>query len=201
MLLPNLPICMSNVWRRTPILGKSEIKGVDCDFPFPLELTLTPCPLPQLNSSALGFCAADSCCQNKTDEAGMMSCVTDYSSMDKYIHEHPRCGTNGTCYPGLCDSYVSGVGYEGLADGRNAICNGVTDANGTKWEFEGCYRDYPGYPDHQLYAKTVYCGISKCLVDGGSYATCICQAYKSLCEVFGDVRKYAVSPISYPLTY
>ena len=157
--------------------------------------------LPQFNSSTLGFCAADLCCQNKTDEAGMMSCVTDYSSMDKYIHEHPRCGTNGTCYPGLCDSYVSGVGYEGLADGRNAICNGVTDANGTKWEFEGCYRDYPGYPDHQLYAKTVYCGISKCLVDGGSYGTCICQAYKSLCEVFGDVRKYAVSPISYPLTY
>jgi hypothetical protein len=115
------------------------------------------------------------------------------SSRDKYRQEHPRCGTNGTCYPGFCDAYESGEDYEDLAVAQNAICNGVTDANGKKWEFEGCIRDYPGYPDYQLYTKSNYCGISKCLVDGGLYGACICQAYKSLCEMFGDVRKIACS--------
>lgn len=75
----------------------------------------------------------------------------------------------------------------------NDICNGVTDANGKQWGFEGCYRDYPDYPDLQLYFKTAYCEMAKCLVDGGSYGPCSCQMYHSLCDVFGDVRKYDVS--------
>lgn len=76
----------------------------------------------------------------------------------------------------------------------NDICNGiVTDANGKQWGFEGCYRDYPDYPDLQLYLKTVYCELAKCLADGGSYGPCYCQGYHSLCDVFGDVRKYHVS--------
>ena len=87
------------------------------------------------------------------------------------------------------------MGFDYLAAPFNAICNGVTDANGTKWGFEGCFRDYPDYPDYQLYAKTLYCNVAKCVVDKESYG-CYCQVYKSLCELFGDVRKYDVSLIS-----
>ena len=101
---------------------------------------------------------------------------------------------NGTCYPSVCNCYANYMGdklYCGAP--LNAICNGVTDANGNKWGFEGCYRDYPDYPDLQLYLKTVYCELAKCLADGGSYGPCYCQGYHSLCDVFGDVRKYHVS--------
>lgn len=77
----------------------------------------------------------------------------------------------------------------------NALCNGVTDANGTKWEIEGCIRDYPGYPDYQLYSKTVYCEFANCFADGGTYGSCYCQMYRSLCDQFGDVRKYSVSQL------
>jgi hypothetical protein len=125
----------------------------------------------------------------------MMSCVTDYSSRDKYRQEHPRCGTNGTCYPGFCDAYVNAMKTEDLVAPYNAICNGVTDANGTKWGFEGCFRDYPDYPDYQLYSKTLNCNLINCFVDSAkmSYGSCYCQAFQSLCEVFGDDRKYDVS--------
>ena len=152
----------------------------------------------QSDSRALGFCAAAACCQNKTDEAGRVSCTYGAPSRLEYRQEHPRCGTNGTCYPGFCDAYVNSMGMNDIAVPLNAICNGVADANGTKWGFEGCVKDYPGYPDYQVYAKTLYCNLANCLVDtaNASYGSCYCQAFQSLCEVFGDVRKYDVSLIS-----
>lgn len=146
----------------------------------------------------LGLCEVDGCCRNKTDEAGRKSCLIGYPNgfhkQDQYRLDHPRCGTNGTCYPSVCTCYANNMGYKSpCAVPLNAICNGVTDVNGKQWGFEGCYRDYPDYPDLQLYFKTAYCEIARCYIDGGSYASCYCQVYKNLCEVFGDVRKYHVS--------
>ena len=126
-----------------------------------------------------------------------MSCKVGAPSRVEYRHEHPRCGTNGTCYPGFCDAIVNAMKTEDYVAPFNVICNGVPDANGTKWGFEGCYRDYPDYPDYQLYAKTLNCNLINCFVDtaNASYGSCYCQTFQSLCEVFGDVRKYDVSLI------
>ena len=153
----------------------------------------------------LGLCEVDECCQNKTDEDGRLSCLIGYPngahSQDKYRADHPRCGMNGTCEPSVCNCVANnrpGGGFYCAAP-INAICNGVTDANGTKWGFEGCYRDYPDYPDLQLYTRTVYCELAKCVVDGGTYGSCYCQVYHSLCELFGDVRMYHVSQNKSPI--
>lgn len=144
-----------------------------------------------------GFCEIDACCQNKTDEAGKRSCLSGYShsypSRNKYREENPRCGTNGTCSPSVCNCYANGVGKEDCAASFNDICKEVPDANGKIWKFEGCYRDYPDYPDFQLYYKAAYCGVTNCFVDGGKYGSCYCQMFNTLCELFGDVRKYSVS--------
>ncbi len=118
------------------------------------------------------------------------------SSRNKYRQENPRCGTNGTCHPSICNCNVNygGSKYE-CATSFNDLCIGITDANGKIWGFEGCYRDYPDYPDFQAYHKTIYCDVAKCFVNGGSYGSCYCQLFHTLCEEFGDIRKYDVSHI------
>ena len=151
-----------------------------------------------------GFCEIDACCQNKTDEAGMKSCLSgyphNYPSRYKYRQENPRCGTNGTCEPSICACRANSDKVE-CAASFNDLCNGVTDANGKNWGFEGCYRDYPDYPDFQMYHKTLYCDSVKCIVDGGTYGSCYCQVYQTLCEEFGDVRKYHVSQDDFVVTF
>jgi hypothetical protein len=141
-----------------------------------------------------GFCEMDACCQNKTDEAGMLSCLEgSYPSRNKYRQDNPRCRTNGTCYPSFCNSYVGALQAFDFAVPLNAICNGVTDANGKKWGIEGCIRDYPGYPDYQLYYTTMNCELAKCFVDGGTEVSCYCQMFHTMCDMFGDAGKYNVS--------
>ena len=122
-----------------------------------------------------------------------MSCTYGNPSRVKYNQEHPKCGTNSTCYPLFCDSYVNATGMVDSADVVNNICNGLTDTNGKKWGIEGCIRDVPDYPDYQLYYTTMYCDNAKCYVDGGTEGSCGCHTFHTLCEMFGDTRKYTVS--------
>ncbi|KAL3772687.1 hypothetical protein ACHAWU_004696 [Discostella pseudostelligera] len=155
--------------------------------PMPIARCLSALPMEELMDHAIAKC--------------IIPCVkamgtSDSTIQDQYRADHPRCGLNGTCYPSMCTCYANYMGAKLLYCGAplNDICNGiVTDANGKQWGFEGCYRDYPDYPDFQLYTKTAYCEMAKCVVDGGSIVPCSCQMYHSLCDVFGDVRKYDVS--------
>ena len=147
----------------------------------------------QTDRRALGFCEADVCCQNKTDEAGRKSCTFGEPRRFEYREEHPRCGTNGTCEPSVCDHCFLSEDPVGCFTSINAVCNGVTDANGKTWKLEGCYRDYPGYPNYQAYRIAPYCELAKCIVDGGTEYACSCQLAHARCEMFGDTRLYAVS--------
>lgn len=151
------------------------------------------CFYTQAGDRALGFCAADTCCQNKTDEAGRISCMFGRFSRNEYREEHPRCGTNGTCSPGVCNCAANRITLFDCFVPYNGICNEVPDANGKRWNFEGCIRDYPGYPDYQLYIRMTTCGISKCIANGGTYGSCLCQLFHSFCKAFGDTRAYSVS--------
>ena len=128
----------------------------------------------------------------------MKSCLSgyphNYPIRNEYRQENPRCGTNGTCNPSVCTCRANYGPYkEECAASFSDMCNGVTDANGTKWTFEGCYRDYPDYPDFTMYHRIMYCDTTKCYVEGGSYGSCNCQMIHTLCETFGDIRKYHVS--------
>ena len=147
----------------------------------------------QKDSRALGFCTADACCQNKTDEAGRRSCTFGVPNRAEYREENPRCGPNGTCSPSVCTCFANGIFLFNCTIPYDDICNGVADANGTNWGFEGCVRDYPGYPDFQRYQQTASCEVARCVVDGGTYGSCYCQMYHSLCKAFGDARTYNVS--------
>lgn len=129
----------------------------------------------------------------------MMSCLDGYPGRNKYRQENPRCGTNGTCHTSFCDAYVGSLGMVDRALQVNDICNGVTDANGKKWGIEGCIRDYPGYPNYQLYYKTFNCDLAKCFVDGGTEVSCYCQMFQNLCEQFGDAGIYGVSQSTFKL--
>lgn len=147
----------------------------------------------QTDKRALGFCAADACCQNQTDDAGKRKCTTGQPIRYEYRQENPICGINGTCSPSVCNCFANGINIFDCAIPYLDICNGVTDANGTNWGFEGCFRDYPGYPEYQLYSRTANCALAKCIVDGGTYGSCYCQMYHTICEQFGDKRQYNVS--------
>lgn len=148
----------------------------------------------QIDKRALGFCAADACCQNQTDDAGKRTCKTAGQPIRyEYRQENPICGFNGTCSPSVCNCFANGINVFDCAVPYDDICNGVADANGTNWGFEGCFRDYPGYPDYQIYERTANCALAKCIVDGGTYGSCYCQMYHTMCEQFGNKRQYNVS--------
>jgi len=145
----------------------------------------------QPDERALGFCAADSCCQSKAgDEAGKMSCMFGRFSRIEYREEHPRCGANGTCSTSVCNCAANRNTMFDCFVPYNDICNEVPDANGKQWNFEGCFRDYPDYPDYQLYLRMSRCGIAKCVFNGGTYGSCYCQLFHSFCKAFGDERAY-----------
>ena len=104
------------------------------------------------------------------------------------------CGTNGTCAPSFCATLGSRFTYYAAAVELNAICNGYNDSNGNNWTFEGCTPDhYKGIPGLLDYARTIYCGIAQCAVEGGTYGSCYCQWYDFLCQTYGDERRYIVS--------
>ncbi len=60
----------------------------------------------------------------------------------------------------------------GCATEVGAVCNGVTDADGTKWNIQGCIIEY-------LYCDSldVYCSVAKCRLNGGSFASCWAQPF------------------------
>lgn len=105
----------------------------------------------------------------------------------------PICGTNGTCLPNACDCLANGdfVSYE-CSQIFHSLCNGYTDADGKHWTFEGCYRGHPDFPGLQEYNKNYGCPLWECIVEGGTYGSCFCQLYHSLCQTYGDERPYAV---------
>ena len=105
----------------------------------------------------------------------------------------PLCGTNGTCLPNACDCLANGdfVSYE-CSQVFHSLCNGYTDADGKHWTFEGCYRGHPDFPGLQEYNRNYGCPLWKCIVEGGTYGSCFCQLYHSLCQTYGDDRPYAV---------
>ena len=106
--------------------------------------------------------------------------------------DYAVCGT--MCKPAVCDCIYNiwcDCGVE-CASEIDAVCNGVTDANGTEWTIQGCITDYPQYPGYQEYFINVFCPFAKCIVDGGTFGSCWCQGYKTHCEKFGDERIYVV---------
>ena len=99
--------------------------------------------------------------------------------------EAPTCAYPETCEPNLCAcSAKGGYAYDCAAE-LHAVCKKVYDADGTIWTLDGCVGDV------SYYAK-VYCPFAKCIVEGGSYATCSCQMYQTVCDLYGDLDKYKV---------
>ena len=83
------------------------------------------------------------------------------------------CGAN--CQPSTCicmsNIFLETSGVD-CAIEIDAVCNGVTDADGTNWNIQGCIVGYP-YGD----SSDILCSVAKCRVDGGSFATCWSQPF------------------------
>jgi hypothetical protein len=106
----------------------------------------------------------------------------------------PLCGTNGTCPHDACVCRANNdVMSDQCAPVINSLCNGYTDADGKEWNIDRCINDYQDYPGLHEYAKTAYCLLSQCFVEGGTYGSCFCQWYQSACEMIGKERPYTVS--------
>ncbi len=100
--------------------------------------------------------------------------------------ELPTCAYPETCEPNLCACTAKGgLAYECAVE-INAVCNKVTDVNGTIWTLGGCVGD-------MKYYRKVICPFAKCIVEGGTYGTCYCQQYQTVCDIYGDRQKYEVS--------
>lgn len=97
------------------------------------------------------------------------------------------CPYPETCEPNLCACTGNGVGngYTCAAE-LNAVCNKVTDVNGTVWTIDGCTGD-------TKYYRKAWCPFAECIVNGGTYGTCYCKFYETVCEIYGDRNKYEVS--------
>ena len=107
----------------------------------------------------------------------------------------PLCGTNGTCPHNACVCRANGedVMSDQCAPVINSLCNGYADADSNEWNIDGCINDYQDFPGLHEYAKTAYCLLSQCFVEGGTYGSCACQLYQSACEMIGDERPFNVS--------
>ena len=85
------------------------------------------------------------------------------------------CGVN--CQPSTCvcmsNIFLETSGVD-CAIEIDAVCNGVTDVDGTNWNIQGCIVGYP-YGD----SSDVLCSVAKCRVDGGSFATCWSQPFNA----------------------
>ena len=123
--------------------------------------------------------------------------IDNFDSVTRFLEAEvaPYCGTNGTCLPSACDCRANGRRIsDQCAPVFTSLCNGYIDENGKNWTLEGCFRYYADYPNLQKYAINAYCKMSKCIADGGTYGSCYCQVYHSLCQRYGDERQYNVSP-------
>ena len=85
------------------------------------------------------------------------------------------CGAN--CQPSTCvcmsNIFLETSGVD-CAIEIDAVCNGVTDVDGTNWNIQGCIVGYP-YGD----SSDILCSVAKCRVDGGSFATCWSQPFNA----------------------
>ncbi len=98
------------------------------------------------------------------------------STTDTYSNNYDAgsmCGES--CKPSTCVC-MTNIFLEtsdvGCATEVDAVCNGVTDADGTKWNIQGCIIGYP-YGD----SSDVLCSVAKCRVNGGSFASCWAQPF------------------------
>lgn len=108
--------------------------------------------------------------------------------------EAPLCGTNGTCPHSACVCRANrDVISDQCAPVINAVCNGYADKDSKEWNIDGCINDYQDSPNLHEYLKTVFCQLSKCFDDGGTYGSCFCEFYQSACKMLGDERPYTVS--------
>ena len=105
----------------------------------------------------------------------------------RFLQEEVQtCSYPETCEPNLCACTAKGgLAYECAAE-INAVCNKVTDVNGTIWTLDGCVGNLKYY-------RKVICPFAKCIVEGGTYGTCYCQQYQTVCDIYGDRQKYEVS--------
>jgi len=97
------------------------------------------------------------------------------------------CPYPETCEPNLCACTGNGVGngYTCAAE-LNAVCNKVTDVNGTVWTIDGC-------TGNTKYYRKAWCPFAECIVNGGTYGTCYCKFYETVCDIYGDRHQYEVS--------
>lgn len=113
-----------------------------------------------------------------------------FGMSSRFLQEEvPTCSYPETCEPNLCACTANGgtgnPGYECAAE-LNAVCNKVTDVNGTTWSIAGCVGNVKYY-------RKVWCPFAECIVNGGTYATCYCEMYQTVCDIYGDRQKYEVS--------
>lgn len=98
------------------------------------------------------------------------------------------CLKPDTCEPALCECTLTGKAYECAAE-LNAVCNGVTGADGTEFNIEGCV-----HVDEVEYYKDLYCSFAECAaVNGGTYGSCGCTFYQMSCDKYKDDPEYMVS--------
>eukprot|EP00571_Detonula_confervacea_P010714 CAMPEP_0172297146 /NCGR_PEP_ID=MMETSP1058-20130122/277_1 /TAXON_ID=83371 /ORGANISM="Detonula confervacea, Strain CCMP 353" /LENGTH=362 /DNA_ID=CAMNT_0013006261 /DNA_START=20 /DNA_END=1108 /DNA_ORIENTATION=- len=99
------------------------------------------------------------------------------------IEEELTCHKPDTCEPNLCDCVANGGKGFTCASELNAVCNGVTAADGTEFTIEGCVN----YPD---YYTNLYCPFAACIVGGGASESCGCSFYGESCSIYGNDPDY-----------
>ena len=131
---------------------------------------------------------------DNSDRRILQTTITNHDTTDT-ADDYVGCGT--MCKPAVCDCmytiyFESGVACASEIDD---VCNGVTDASGITWTINGCI-GRPDDPYYQEYFINIYCPFAECIVDGGTFASCWCQVYKTHCQKYGNERYYMVSPVT-----
>lgn len=100
-------------------------------------------------------------------------------SASEIADEPQTCPKPDTCEPTLCNCVADGGKAYDCAAELHAVCNGLTDANGTTWDITGCV-------SYAEYYENLYCPYAACLVEGGTRGTCGCTFYMDSCKIYRD---------------
>ncbi|KAL7543272.1 hypothetical protein ACHAWF_007350 [Thalassiosira exigua] len=84
----------------------------------------------------------------------------------------------------ICASALRWGGYAyDCAKELDALCKGVTGADGIEFTIDGCVP----WPD---YYKATFFPFTACVVAGGSYQSCDCEFYRTYCDIYQDQPEY-----------
>lgn len=100
--------------------------------------------------------------------------------------EEETCIRPDTCEPNLCDCVADGGRGFDCAEELHAVCRGVNDDNGNLWTIGGCV-------GNEKYYENAYCPFAECIVEGGTYASCDCDFYNTVCDIYRDDAYYGVA--------